>query len=88
MRTIKLPCYEMVVELDDTGEAGTIRSALSAAVDENPKDAVNTAMLTSALDAIESLVLACACAGVDIESPAYLEAIETSVNKVFNEYGG
>ena len=87
MRTIKLPCYEMVIELDDEG-GGTIRSALAAVVDENPKDAVNATALSSALNAIESLVLACACAGVDIENPAYLEAIETAVGKVFNEYGG
>lgn len=87
MRTIKLPCYEMVIELDGEG-GGTIRSALAAVVDENPKDAVNATALSSALNAIESLVLACACAGVDIENPAYLEAIETAVGKVFNEYGG
>lgn len=84
MRTIKLPCYEMVVELDDTGEAGTIRSALSAAVDENPRDAVDATALTSALDAIESLVLAHACAGIDVESPAYIEGIETAVGKAFH----
>jgi hypothetical protein len=31
------------------------------------------------MDAIEDMVLAHACAGIDIESPAYIEGIETAV---------
>ncbi len=35
-------------------------------------------------DVIESFILACACAGVDVESPAFLEAVETTIDAVTN----
>lgn len=38
----------------------------------------NFQLQKAAFDSIESLILACACAGIDIETPAFLEAIETS----------
>lgn len=34
--------------------------------------------------ALESLLLAHACAGVDIESPAYLEGLETALEAIAN----
>lgn len=40
--------------------------------------------MRGAIDAIESMVLAHAVAGVDVESPAYLEGIETAVEAVSN----
>ena len=41
-------------------------------------------LLLSPIDGIESMILAHAIAGVDIESPAYLEGIETAVEAVAN----
>jgi hypothetical protein len=38
----------------------------------------------AALDAIQNIVLAHAVAGIDIESPAYLDGIETAVDSVSN----
>lgn len=40
-----------------------------------------------AFDTIESFVLAAACARVDIETPAFLEAIETTVDATLNWLG-
>lgn len=37
-----------------------------------------------ALDALESLILAHACAGIDVGSPAYLEGIETAMDALSN----
>jgi len=37
-----------------------------------------------AAEAIESLILSHAVAGIDVESPAYIEGIETSLNAVTN----
>jgi hypothetical protein len=37
-------------------------------------------------DAIESIVLAHACAGIDVESPAYIEGIETSIDAIANHH--
>ena len=36
------------------------------------------------IDVIESMVLAHAVAGIDVESPAYIEGIETAVNTCMN----
>jgi len=46
---------------------------------EEGEDDYNTAM-----DAIESMILAHAVAGVDVKSPAYLEGIETAVEACAN----
>ena len=72
---IKLPCYGIVIDL-------------------GPKDpyltgAYGGGKITSELegeefDGIESLVLAHAVAGVDVQSPSYLEGIETAVDAIFN----
>ena len=50
------------------GQGGTITSDL-----EKPQ-----------FDAIESLILAHACAGIDVTSPAYVEGIETAVEAIAN----
>ena len=38
-----------------------------------------------AMNAIESIILAHACAGIDIESPRYVEGIVTAVNACDNQ---
>jgi hypothetical protein len=75
--TITLPCFGIVIEVIDN--AGTIASDFKADGD-NPE-------LTAAMDAIESLILAHACAGVDVASPAYVEGIETAVETCWNKLG-
>ena len=80
---IKRPCFGIVVELrstiadaeGDVPMAGTITSDLKEGCACREK---------AAMDAIESLILAHACAGVDIESPAYVEGIETAVEACWN----
>jgi len=74
--TIELPCYKMVIKLN--GKGGTISSGLSKG-SSNSRNQLKTA-----LDAIESIVLAHAIAEVNIESPAYIEGIETAVDAAFN----
>jgi hypothetical protein len=51
-----------------------------------PRSGRTRTKLGAALDGIESLILAQACAGIDIESPAYIEAVETAVEKCMNFY--
>jgi hypothetical protein len=86
MQLIRLSCFGIEVALDGKG-AGTIKSDLIDDADlENPKDAVDVTEYTAAVNAIESLILAHACAGIDISSLAYIEGIETAVDKVLNEY--
>ena len=40
-----------------------------------------------AIDGILSMILAHACAGIDVESPAYLEGIETALHAAGEKYG-
>ena len=71
-----LPCYGIVVNASDGG--GSISSDLH---EEGVTDATE---YNAAMDGIESMILACACAGIDIESPAFIEAIETAVEGCAN----
>jgi hypothetical protein len=48
-----------------------------------PETAANR-QYNAAIDGLEALILAHACAGVDVESPAYVEGIETAVNAIAN----
>ena len=75
--TITLPCFGIVIEVIDN--AGTITSDLKGDGDNLE--------LTAAMDAIESIILAHACAGVDVASPIYVEGIETAVETIWNKLG-
>lgn len=41
----------------------------------------------AAIDGLESLILAHACAGIDVTTPAYIEGIETTVEAIANHHG-
>lgn len=76
-KLITLPCYGIVVEVE--GKGGRITSCLHDKNDERDNDEYNAGM-----DAIESLILAHACSGVDIESRTYIEGIHTAVEACAN----
>ena len=91
-KTIKSNVYGIVVELKDGEEpitrmyeggviertrvygGGTIESDLRDGSKESDIE----------VNALESLILAHAVAGIDIESPAYIEGIETAVDACTN----
>jgi hypothetical protein len=82
-RTIRLPCYGITVTLArengvDKPGSGTVTSDLRAS-----GTAANR-QYNAATDGLEALILAHACAGVDVESPAYVEGIETAVDAIVN----
>ena len=82
-RTIRLPCYGITVTLvrendEDKPGSGSITSDLRAA------GAASDRQFNAAIDGLESLILAHACAGVDVESPAYIEGVETAVEAIAN----
>ena len=86
MSTIRMPCLGITIRLSRMNDAkapgaGTIASDL-----RNPgKNAANR-QYNAAVDGLESLILAHACAGVDVESPAYVEGIETAVDAIANHF--
>jgi hypothetical protein len=96
-KTINLPCFGIVVTLNyvvGTGfgalrlPGGTISSDLEepcGCCDAPPhpdEGLCSGCAYNSAMDGIEALILAHACAGIDIETPAYIQGIETAVQGV------
>lgn len=84
VRTIRLPCYGVTIRLDREGNderphCGAITSDLKSAAPN-----AGEARFNAAIDGLESLILAHACAGVDVESPAYVEGIETAIEAITN----
>ena len=81
-KVIKTGVYGIEVTLVGDG-SGKIISELRDGSDVPNKE------YDAAIDAIESLILAHACAGIDIASPAYLEGVETAIEAIANNiYGG
>jgi hypothetical protein len=94
---VNLPIAKIQVRLHPVGDGkvfGTITSSLKISKFVPPKDSrrntgiesiedqlTNAAMETAA-DTIESFVLACACAGIDIENPRFLKALQTTIDAV------
>lgn len=69
METIKLPCFNMSLVVDKKNGSGAIVSNLESYPE---------------FDAVESFVLALACAGVDVTDHRVIEAIETTVEAIDN----
>ena len=82
-RTIRLTCYGITITLvrengEDKPGSGAIASDLRAI------GTASNRQFNAAIDGFESLILAHACAGVDVESPAYVEGVETAVEAITN----
>jgi hypothetical protein len=73
-RAIKLPCFGIEVRLA-SGPGGTITSDLKESCDGDCEGED----YNHAIDGIEALILGHACAGIDIETSAYIEGIESAV---------
>lgn len=90
IEVIKLPCYGILLNLRSKAKrvGGGISSNLCRYFElpneVDRADCCNTAALETAVDVIESLVLAHACAGIDIQTPAYIKGIETTVDALAN----
>ena len=83
-RQIRLPCFGITVHLDresspESRAEGSITSQL-----KEPGRGTLVRRFNAAIDGLEALILAHACAGVDIASPAYIEGIETAVDAIGN----
>lgn len=78
MRKINLPVYGIRITIDKNG-LGSISSNL-----HGDDEDFESSEFDAAINALESMILACACSGVDIEAPAFLEAIETALEAIQN----
>jgi hypothetical protein len=82
-RKIELPCYGITLTL--VRENGAKKPGSGSIVsDLHTAETAANRQYNAAIDGLESLILAHACAGVDVESPAYVEGIETAVDAIAN----
>jgi hypothetical protein len=86
MKTIRLPCFGITVRLARTN---TAKTPGAGAITSDLKGLGATSAercFDAGIDGILSLVLAHACAGVDVASPAYVEGVETAVEAIGNHF--
>lgn len=97
MKTLTLPCYNIVIELGEEDPehpgyyfGGNLVTSdlkkhciLGDSLDAEEMDEEDVAGVTAG-DALESMILAHAVAGIDVASPAYVEGIETAVEAIAN----
>lgn len=77
--TISIPAALIGIMLSEPDQNGRRHGAISTTLQHPDAEEPDPA-----LDAVESLILAHACAGVDVESPAYVEGIETALDAISN----
>jgi hypothetical protein len=93
MMRIELPCYGIMLDTEQGG--GSITSNLKEDIQYDPehpdwdgpeyiqyKEEFNAMM-----DGVESMILAHACAGIDVSTRAYIKGIETAVTACGNNCG-
>lgn len=82
---ITLPCYGIVIQLTEPNKDGLVGGSISSDLHEEPDGPDDDpSCYNAAMDGLESIVLAHAIAGVDVESPAYIEGLETAVGACGN----
>jgi hypothetical protein len=80
MKNINLPCFGIEIELigPDHCQFGTIKSKLHSP-DESPTE-------KTMFNAIERLVLAHACFGVDVSTNEYVAGLESAVDVILRQH--
>ena len=84
IREIRLPCYGIIIRIADhsaANAAGTLESDL-----KSPGQTAAARLFNAAIDGLESLILAQACAGMDVASPSCIEAIESAVDAIADHH--
>ena len=97
MREIELPVCGIRLELHETPDAtaddtttarplvmGTITSELREPLTSFDNIDAQIELYNARVDGLESLILACACAGVDVETREFDEAVNTAVDAILN----
>lgn len=82
VRTIGLPCFDIVVRLgapDPEHPGAYLNGQITSSLHEGKSGSEDESEYETAIDGIESLILAHACAGVGIAAPAYVEGVQTAV---------
>jgi hypothetical protein len=85
VKTIKLGVHGIVVELWEI-DGDTFNGMISSSLSSPPEPEACIPEWDAAMDAVESMVLGHACAGVDVESPAYIEGLETAIDAIMGNF--
>ncbi len=80
MNKIELPCFGIIVIVNNGRGTITSTGLITKYNDDEDKE------YDAAMNGIESMILAHACAGVNINTPEYIEGIETAVNSCVHNY--
>ena len=80
--------HDCLYECDDSGAEmrGTLAMYKHKPADEE-SDVKGRIAFNGGVDAMMSFILAAACAGIDVETPAFLEAIKTTLDAIGNNDG-
>ena len=87
MKTIEIRVGSGTITLQLNGRGwGTSNSTLHITEADEDFGAEYQASYNSAIDGLESLVLAHACAGVDVEDPRYVAGIAAALEAISNHH--
>jgi len=89
MKKLILPRLGIRVEFDvGSSGGGQITSDLKDTCQHDGSycDGTCVSNYNAAIDAIESIVLAHACAGVDIQSASYVQGIDSALTEIENQF--
>jgi hypothetical protein len=70
--------WEINLVVDEPGRGGSLESDMHQGTQDD---------LDAALHGVTSLVLAQACAGIDVTTPEYSAALDTAINTMHQRYG-
>jgi len=91
MKTIEVPVGGIIIGLGppDPGTPGSFLGgniiAGTLKEDYESGDVALDRAFDDMMDALESILLAHACAGIDVTSPVYLEGLETAIDACANQ---
>lgn len=83
MKVLEMPINKIVIVLDEDG-GGTITSDLLPP--DGDEEILDDSEYVAACDVVESMILAHACAGIDVLNPQYVQGVEVALEKIFDEY--
>lgn len=81
IKTYEIKEYDIVITVDTDGNGnGKFEGTLCLSAGDEPVDEP----LNLSIHALESMILAHACEGINVASPAYVRGIETALDAVMN----
>jgi hypothetical protein len=80
MKTIKIDYYNITVELDEPDDAGDVYGKVTSDLHKDISD--DYIGYHSAIEGLETMILAQAIAGIDVTTPSYLRSVENAVELI------